>query len=82
MSKRLPIVEVIWVDSAFNRGWGERESKTSAMGTSECRTAGYLLYKDDKVIKIAMTSADGDVSVGDGMSIPMGCVSKVKVIAR
>ena len=80
--KRLYAVEVEWVDSAFNRGWGNAAVKTREMDISICRTVGYLISRDKKAIKLAMNSADNDESLGDGISIPAVAVRRVTRLTK
>lgn len=73
-----PLVEVEWIDSAFNRGWGDAKTKTKEMGISVCRSVGYLMERNAKSVKIAMNSADDHQSFGDGISIPTCAVTRVR----
>lgn len=75
------VVEVYWIDSAFNRGWGETQSKVDSMGVATCRTVGYLIGRDKRQIKVALSLADNGESAGDGMSIPAACVTRVKILS-
>lgn len=74
--KKRPLVEVEWIDSAMSYGW------KAAGGVTRCRTAGYLLKRGKKVIRIAMNQQDETRqhygAVGEVMAIPMSCVKRVR----
>ena len=80
MKHKAPIVEVTWVDSAFNRGWGSHENKVRDMNIETCRTVGFLLAKTTREVKVAQSLSDD--SFADGISIPRECVRRIKRLAR
>lgn len=69
-------VEVVWIDSAFHRGWGSHENKVREMQIETCRTVGFLLEKTSRVVKVAQSVSDG--TFADGISIPRRCVKSIK----
>ena len=71
------LVEVKWVDSAFNQGW--RLKYDSDTSISECKTVGYLIKKNKKQLVIAMNVND-DGGYGEAMAIPIECVKSIKKV--
>jgi hypothetical protein len=69
-------VEVTWIDSAFDRGWAKLAEKR-AMTVARCRTVGYLLDRDDDVIKLVQSLGDAD-SAADGIAIPRVAVRSIR----
>lgn len=72
------LIEVVWIDSAFHRGWSKAETKRQEMGISECRTAGYFISADKLTLNVATSTADKGASYADGMSIPRAAVKTVR----
>lgn len=72
------LVEVEWIDSAFHRGWSDADTKRKEMSYSVCRTAGFLIARDKKCLKLAMNSGDNHQSFGDGITIPTVAVKRVR----
>lgn len=71
-------MEVTWIDSAFNRGWGDTAEKLASLETVECRTVGYMLERK-KSLKLAQSMASSD-SFGDGIAIPASAVKRVRFL--
>ena len=76
--KKIQLVEVEWIDSAFHRGWSSTDTKQREMAISVCRSVGYLVSRDKKVVNLVMHSADKHTSLGDGLSIPTVAVKRVR----
>ena len=72
--KKPKLVEVTWVDSAMTPGW---KRAGTVVEPSECRTTGYLTYKNKEVLNIAMQVND-DGGFGEAMAIPIVCVRKIR----
>ena len=71
---RYPLVEIEWIDSAFNPGWHKADT---VRDVAYCKTTGYLVEKNKKRINVAMNVADnGDY--GEAMAIPRSCVTKIR----
>jgi len=70
------IIEVEWIDSAVKGRW-QAKAEYEKCQPSLCRTAGYLLVKDEKRIVILQSNSnDGDVC--DSMTIPLVCVKHIR----
>lgn len=80
--RSLPRVEVDWIDSAFHRGWSGSIEKQEKMTVSVCRSVGYLLSRDAKMVRLVMHCADNEESYGDGMSIPTVAVRRIRTWRR
>ena len=76
MAKKLQLVEVEWTDAQIGGGWNTRE-RYADKGIAKCRTAGYLLVRDKRSITIMQNVCD-DGTVSDSMTIPAGCVKRVR----
>lgn len=69
-------VEVEWIDSCFNRGWDSQENYEKNAGISTCRSAGYLLSRDDKQIVIVQSISNNSLS--EAIAIPLVAVVKLR----
>jgi hypothetical protein len=74
--KKLPIVEVEWVDSRRNGGWSSREDYMD-VEVPDCRSAGYLLTSNRKHIVLVLNQDDANGNVCDSMTIPRSAIRKV-----
>lgn len=75
------VVEVTWQDSNSYSRWAPLTDYAENHHTAACKTVGYLLKKDKQEVTIIMTQSD--VNEGDGMqglAIPLGCVTRIRVI--
>jgi len=73
---KLEIVEVTWNDTFSDSGWKDID-KIPLAALPECTTVGYLLSKDEKIVRI-LHSINGDQA--DFTIIPTGCVLKIRTI--
>ena len=74
--KKTRLVEVTWIDSAFNQGW--KQPKTF-VPLSKCKTVGYLTHDAKDCINVSMNITK-DGSYGDTMTIPRVCVRKIRTV--
>lgn len=77
MTKKLPIVEVEWLDACVDGGWNPRATYVEKAKLVECRTAGYLL-KSGKQHIIIVQSQDDQGKVTDSMTIPRSSITSLK----
>ena len=75
MKKNPQLVEVEWIDSAFNAGWFKR---TTYSTVAQCRMVGYLTHKSRKVVNVSMNLSPDDR--GETMAIPRSCVRKIRKV--
>ena len=69
-AKRLPAVEVEWIDSVGTSGWGKYERTDM-----RCRSVGMLYSRDkDRIVLCLNQSA---YSQGDYMEIPQSAIKRV-----
>lgn len=74
--RRRPLVEVEWEDAHHDDGWaGNRPLRTRG---GPCRTAGYMLKRDRRVIVIAHSLGEDPDDHADTLTIPRGCVSRIR----
>ena len=73
------LVEVEWLDILATSGW----EKPEEVDPTRCWSVGYLIFKDDKTIKIANTigEADGKKEWAGIHAFPTGCVKKIRPIS-
>lgn len=76
MAKKLPLVEVTWVDSTSYTRWTTRDGALG-MPLIVITTAGYLLDKTRKEVRLVRSMAADD-DVGDVFLIPRSCIFKIK----
>lgn len=69
-----PIVTVHWLDPKSVDGWLD-VSEFESLEPASCVTTGYLITDGttDGVVRVCATISD-DKGVGDGISIPLGCL--------
>ena len=75
MKKKYPLVEVVWVDSAFSQGW---HSHTTYTPPTECRTVGYLTHKTKECVNISMNVHEEQRA--ETMTIPRACVKSIRKV--
>jgi hypothetical protein len=73
--KQMRLVEIHWVDAASDSGW--QGQKAPGDETVDCRTVGYLLKRDSRVITVAQNVSHHG-STGEWMTIPVSCVRRVR----
>jgi len=76
---RPKFVEIEWVDILATSGW----EKPEEVDPTRCWSVGYLIFKDDKTIKIANTlgDMDGKKEWAGIHAFPIGCVKKIRPIS-
>lgn len=82
MAERWPLgklVEVEWIDSCHNQGWGSIENHKRESGPATCRTVGYLVESTSKRVVLAQSQSSYSGHAGDIMTIPRSCVRKTKI---
>lgn len=73
---KLKIVEVIWNDTFSDAGWKDVD-KIMFVPLPVCTTVGYLLHKDEHVVRLAHSLNEGQA---DFTLIPTGCVLKIRMV--
>ena len=73
---RLKVVEVSWNDTFSDSGWKDLD-RIAFVPLPECTTVGYLLSKDDKVVRL-LHSINTDQA--DFTIIPTGSVLKIRMV--
>lgn len=82
----LPIVEIEWVDASLD-GSGTLDLENPATiksfgGLKVCRDIGYLVYKDKRVVKLALSLCPEDSDCRHANTIPRGWVKRIIVLTR
>jgi|TARA_Y100000310_G_C20694565_1_gene824636 hypothetical protein len=77
MSKKYHIYEIEWDDSGGYSGWRDIDACKAKETPAKCRTAGYLLKKDKKIVLMALSLADND-DAGDRVCIPRACITSIR----
>lgn len=75
--KRMPIVEVLWVDSHTRPGWCQADA-VDALEQCACKTAGYLFRDTEESVVIMQNQSDAG-GVGEAMVIPKPMVKSMRV---
>ncbi len=71
----MEIAIVQWNDSNFGQGWRLKEGVVNEH-VSPCVSCGIIVRKDEKEIVIALSLSPE--SYADTMTIPMGCVTRIR----
>lgn len=76
MPPKLVLIE--WLDSSSRDGWTREKPHTEAL---KCRSVGWLMHdgKDCKTIAPHMSVEDEPQRSGE-MTIPTGCILKIRVL--
>ena len=78
--KRPPLVEILWTDiTGYGPNWSSAEDVAAAKST-RCRTAGYLVAKTRKEVKVT-DSLTEDGGYGGITVIPRGVVHEIRLLA-
>jgi len=72
----LKTVEVIWEDSFFGIGEWLALEELKKLPTAQCRSCGYLLYKDREKVILVLNAGNGTAS--QPIAIPRGCIKQIK----
>lgn len=76
------IVEVLWIDSFFEHGWGDRAERLHHnRKPGQCRSVGYLIQDDDDWVVLAESVAAND-NVGCTTTIPKIAIKSVVELIR
>lgn len=73
--RKLPLVEVSWVDSASTNGWRGKQEPDDV--PCKCRTVGYLLKRTKRTLTVAQNLSEFG-STGEWMQIPAAVVKRVR----
>jgi|SRR3990172_7792632 len=75
------LVEVEWEDiTSENGGWSSIDDSKKNSHCVIMKSAGYLLEKNKKYVKICMTQADEDMGLALVKTFPIGCVKKIRTL--
>lgn len=74
--KKLRAVRVEWVDSASTGRWRHRK-EAERFDVVACTTVGFVVSRNSKRIVLAQSVSEDD-DVCDTMTIPAGCVKRVR----
>lgn len=78
--KTPPLVEVLWLDAEDISGdWFDNDGIDKSCPAPSV-SVGYLLYKDDKAVKVA--ALINHTHAAHGITIPMGMVKKINYLHR
>lgn len=69
-------VEIIWEDSFFGVGEWLSLEELKKLPLAQCRSSGYLLYKDRKKVILILSAGNGTGS--QPIAIPRGCIKQIK----
>ena len=72
----LPVVRIVWLDSANTHGW-RRPEDVKGTGLTEAQTVGLLFRNNEKEIQVVQ-SVDDSQNVCERLAIPRQCVRSVK----
>ena len=77
--RKLPLVEVEWVDSCADSGWRSVKKERTDNPNLRCSTVGYLFEEHRTYVKIAQ-SLSAHESVADLVAIPRSAIRKMTVL--
>ncbi len=80
--KKLPIVEIEWLDSQSQGRWGSRAGYEKTCDVAECTTIGYLLSKDSRKVTVVQTRHPLQDDVLDAISIPTAAIKRIRRIPK
>jgi hypothetical protein len=75
------LVEVDWIDSCAHSGWRSFVDARDDSLPSSCRSIGYMLRRDAKVLVLAQSidaTDEGDERFADVLAIPAAVVRRVR----
>lgn len=71
------IIEVEWDDTYSTCNWHTNAS-ASNFPTVKCKSIGYFLGQNKKVLRLSHTIQTGDFTDRDVSAIPQGCITKIR----
>ena len=71
-------LEIDWIDVIQNSNW-MTEAEASQRPKCDCQTIGYYLKHDKELLYISSTISN--FNDRDKMTIPLGCIKKVKELS-
>ena len=76
-----PMVCVTWLDAETEEGWTDIDEaiKDKADAPTTCKTMGFLLHNDDKVVTIV--GSINEYQYGEVTKIPKGMVIKIEGVS-
>lgn len=74
-------MEVTWRDATSIHGWDEVEAWKKDVFLIECRTVGYLIRRDKKLMAVAQTVTERG-KASEVWCVPTPWVTKVKVLRK
>ena len=78
-----PRVQIRWMDACNEAGWRQFNRSKYEPPRAYVTTMGFVVHEDEDRVTVAQSIADcgeGDVSVGEVLSIPLVCIVDRKVI--
>ena len=75
--KKNTLIEVDWDDIYATCNW-HTDASASNFPICRCKSAGYFLNKDKKVLRLSATIQTKPFSDRDVTAIPVGCITKVR----
>ena len=76
MTRKYPIVEILWTDSASQPGWKNPEN-VAQPGVTRCRTVGYLFERSAKEVIVVQNRHDLDHPDMKGLNDAVGHVMAI-----
>lgn len=71
------LIEVSWDDIVTHSVWISRE-EAKKKPVCKCKSTGYFLNQNDKIIRLSCTIQIGADSERDLTVIPKGCITKIR----
>jgi len=75
--KKDTLIEVEWDDTYTTAAWHTNEFMNN-LSLVKCKTIGYFVNKDKKVLRLSHTIQTGAFSGRDGTAIPVGCIARIR----
>ena len=74
----MKLVIIEWEDAYSHGGWHAHNKDVDHV--AQCVAIGVLLYNDESQVTIAQSISNTSGNVADTMSIPRGCVKRIRYL--
>ena len=72
----MQIAMIEWEDSCSETGWHRKDAGIDV--AAKCITVGFLTCEDNDKVVISLSSCLTTGNIGDTMTIPRGCIKRIR----
>lgn len=77
----MKILHISWLDSCSSHGWLEPDNVNPE--PAPCESVGFFVRESKTCVTLALSRGVGNTTpFADYITIPRGCITKIKVLAR